>query len=121
MNKHTTSTCYLIHFLHPLGNPNSPRGRASHYIGFSEYDLAARLERHRAGNGSKIMAAVTKQQIPWVLTRTWEGGSRDLERKLKARKQASAFCPICRGEQQLPAPRVIGRRPMSERPVQFYR
>ena len=55
MKKHTTSTVYLIHLLRPLGNPNNPRGMASHYLGFAEHDLAARLERHHAGNGSRLM------------------------------------------------------------------
>jgi predicted GIY-YIG superfamily endonuclease len=119
MNKHTT-TVYLIHFGRKLGNPASSRGQAQHYIGFAEHDLAARLERHHAGNGSRIMAAVTKAGIPWVLARTWEGGSRELERTLKSRKQASAFCPVCRGEMSVPTRRP-GRRPMAERPVSFYR
>ena len=123
MKKSTTSTVYLIHLLRPLGNPNNRRGMASHYIGFAEHDLAARLERHHAGNGSRIMAAVAQAGIPWVLARTWEEGSRELERKLKSRKQASAFCPICRGEQVLQSGgRVLGRRqPAISRPVQFYR
>ncbi len=64
MKQHTTSTVYLIHLLRPLGNPNNPRGMASHYLGFAEHDLAARLERHHAGNGSRIMAAVAKAGIP---------------------------------------------------------
>jgi len=123
MKKSTTSTVYLIHLLRPLGNPNNRRGMASHYIGFAEHDLAARLERHRVGNGSRLMHAVAAAGIPWVLARTWEEGSRELERKLKSRKQASAFCPICRGEQEPPAGgRVIGKRvPLDSRPVQFYR
>ncbi len=119
--QHTTSCCYLIHFTRKLGNPESPRGQAGHYIGFAEHDLAARLERHRAGNGSRIMAAVSKAGITWVLARTWEGGSRDLERTLKARKQASDLCPICQGEQPPPGGRVIGQRArVITRPVSFY-
>ena len=121
MKQHTTSTVYLIHLLRPLGNPNNPRGMASHYLGYAEHDLAARLERHRVGNGSRIMAAVAKAGIPWVLARVWEGASRDDERRLKSLKHASRLCPYCRGEVELPA-RVPGRRPMRDaRPVQFYR
>ncbi len=120
MKKHTTSTVYLIHLLRPLGNPNNPRGMASHYLGFAEHDLAARLERHHAGNGSRIMAAVAKAGIPWVLARVWEGASRADERRLKSLKHASRLCPYCRGEVQLPAPRVVGKRaPMIERKVQM--
>jgi len=115
--KKSTIVVYLIHFGRKLGNQDNPRGMAGHYIG-SACDLAARLERHRAGNGSRLMHAVAQAGIPWVLARTWEEGSRELERKLKSRKQASAFCPICRGEVQLPGGRVIGRRvPMTQRPI----
>ncbi len=113
-----STTVYLLHFVRKLGNQDNPRGMAQHYIGFAEHDLAARLERHHAGNGSRIMAAVARQGIPWVLARVWEGGTRDLERKLKARKNASSICPYCRGEVELPAPRVVGKRvPMKERPI----
>ena len=113
------TTVYLLHFVRKLGNQANPHGSAQHYIGFAEHDLAARLERHHAGNGSKIMAAVTKQGIPWVLARTWEGASRDDERRLKSLKHASRLCPYCRGEVQLPAPRVVGKRmPMVDaRPI----
>lgn len=121
MSKHAT-TVYLIHFTRKLGNQDNPRGMAGHYIGFAEHDLAARLERHRAGNGSRIMAAVAKAGIPWQCVRTWEGG-RDLERQLKSHKQASDYCPVCRGEveSQGQGGRVIGKRaPMRARPVSFY-
>ncbi len=120
--KKSTIVVYLIHFGRKLGNQDNPRGMAGHYIG-SACDLAARLERHRVGNGSRLMHAVAQAGIPWVLARTWEEGSRELERKLKSRKQASAFCPICRGEQVLQSGgRVLGRRqPAISRPVQFYR
>ncbi len=115
-----STTVYLLHFVRKLGNPSNSRGMAQHYIGFAEHDLAARLERHRAGNGSRIMAAVTKAGIPWVLARVWEGASRDDERRLKSLKHASRLCPICRGEITIETRRP-GRRPMAQRPVQFYR
>ena len=115
-----STTVYLLHFVRKLGNQDNPRGMAQHYIGFAEHDLAARLERHHAGNGSRIMAAVTKAGIPWVLARVWEGASRDDERRLKSLKHASRLCPICRGEITIETRRP-GRRPMAQRPVQFYR
>jgi predicted GIY-YIG superfamily endonuclease len=86
-------TVYLIHFERPLGDLSNPRGQAQHYIGFTE-DLAARLDAHRKGNGSAIMAAVGREGIGWRLVRTWEGG-RDVERALKDRKNARRLCPIC--------------------------
>ncbi len=95
MKQHTTSTVYLIHLLRPLGNPNNPRGMASHYLGFAEHDLAARLERHRVGNGSRLMHAVALQGIPWVLARVWEGASRDDERRLKSLKHVFLVAARC--------------------------
>jgi len=118
MSKHITPTVYLLHFARKLGDPDSPRGCAQHYIGFAEHDLAARLERHHAGNGSKLMAAVTRAGIPWVCVRVWEGGTRELERTLKAHKRASDYCPYCRGEQPPPCERMPGRRAKAiERPM----
>jgi len=86
-------TVYLIHFTRPLGNLDNPRGQARHYLGYT-HDLEARLEAHRTGNGSAIMAAVAQRGIGWTLARTWEGG-RDLERKLKGRHNSPQLCPIC--------------------------
>ena len=90
---------YLIHFDAPLGDLCNPRGRAQHYIGYTE-DLEQRLEQHRNGNGSAIMAAVSEAGIGWRVVRTWEGG-RDLERRLKRRKNSPRLCPICRLGRQL--------------------
>lgn len=89
---------YLIHFDAPLGDVSNPRGQARHYIGFTD-DLAARLEAHRKGNGSAIMAAVGRAGIGWRLVRVWPDGDRAFERKLKNRHKAAQLCPICRGEE----------------------
>jgi hypothetical protein len=109
------TTVYLLHFERSIGNQDNPHGRAQHYLGSAD-NLAARLERHRLGNGSKLMAAVAQAGINWLCVRTWEG-DRDLERRLKARKNAPKdLCPICRGEQPAPPVRRPGRRvPMGER------
>ncbi len=115
-----STTVYLLHFVRKLGNQDNPRGMAQHYIGFAEHDLAARLERHRAGNGSRIMAAVARADISWVCVRTWEGASRDDERRLKSQKNAARLCPVCNGQITI-EPRRPGRRPMTQRPVSFYR
>ena len=84
---------YLIHFDVPLGDLNNPRGRAQHYLGYTD-DLEARLEQHRSGNGSAIMAAVVERGISWSVVRTWESG-RTLERKLKDQHNTPRFCPLC--------------------------
>jgi putative endonuclease len=102
------ATIYLIHFDNPLGDLANPRGQAQHYLGYTE-DLEARLEAHREGNGSAIMAAVSEAGIPWRLVRTWEGG-RDLERKLKDQHNTPRFCPLCRLGRQLTLPLRLGVR-----------
>jgi hypothetical protein len=91
-----SGTVYLIHFDQPLGDLSNPRGQARHYLGYTD-DLQARLEAHRRGNGSAIMAAVTRAGITWQLARTWDG-DRGLERQLKARHNSPQLCPICQEE-----------------------
>jgi len=91
-------TVYLIHFDRPIGDLDNPRGQAQHYLGFTT-DLDARLEAHRTGNGSAIMAAVSRAGVDWTVSRTWKG-SRDLERRLKNQHNSPRLCPICRGDEQ---------------------
>jgi len=93
---------YLIHCDVPLGDLNNPRGRAQHYLGYTD-DLEARLEAHRSGNGSAIMAAVADAHTPWRVVRTWEGG-RNLERRLKCQHNAPRLCPLCKLGRQLALP-----------------
>ena len=88
-----SGTVYLIHFARPLGDLDNPRGQAQHYMGWTG-DLTTRLQAHRTGNGSAIMAAVAREGIGWRCVRTWAGG-RDLERQLKRQHNAPRFCPIC--------------------------
>ncbi len=91
---------YLLHFDRPIGNPGNPRGQARHYIGYA-LDLEARLEAHRQGNGSALMAAVAQAGISWQVARTWPDGDRALERQLKRLKAAPRLlCPLCRAERR---------------------
>ncbi len=85
-------TVYLLHFGQPIGNLSNPRGQARHYLGYTN-NLEMRLERHRQGNGSAIMAEVARLGIDWTLACTWQGG-RDLEYRLKRRKNSPRLCPI---------------------------
>jgi len=85
-------TVYLIHLGKPLAH-------ARHYLGFTD-DLDARLERHRAGNGARLMSVISAAGITWQCVRTWQG-DRKLERQLKRRKEAPALCVICSGEAAL--------------------
>jgi hypothetical protein len=90
-----TSAVCLLHFDSPLGNE---RHQAQHYIG-SAKDLNQRLTLHRKGQGSRICAALFERGIGFECVRTWKGG-RQFERKLKRRKQASSFCPVCAGKKE---------------------
>jgi len=85
-------TVYLIHF-------SAPFKHAKHYLGYAE-DLGARIERHRAGNGARLLEVVTQAGIEWELARTWPGDRR-VERQLKARKNAPNLCPLCGGQSAL--------------------
>lgn len=77
---------YLIHF-------DMPFKHASHYLGYVQRDLDGRVERHRSGNGAKLLAAVTKAGISFAVVRVWPG-DRSLERQLKNRKNSPRLCPI---------------------------
>ena len=70
-------TVYLLHF-------SEPYYHARHYLGYTN-NLEARIERHKAGNGSPLVAAVVAAGIGVELARTWNG-DRHLERRLKNRK-----------------------------------
>ena len=71
---------------------------AKHYIGFVQNmeGLPKRLNHHKKGTGSRLMAAVAKAGIGFSVARTWPDGDRNFERKLKNRKEASALCPHCK-------------------------
>jgi len=87
-------TVYLLHFLEPIGNPSNPRAMAQHYIGVDQ--TGKRIEVQTAGAGARIVAAVQAKGIGFVVAATWPG-DRGLERRLKNRKCAPRFCPVCRG------------------------
>jgi len=79
---------YLIHFDRALYH-------ARHYVGFTEgEDPDKRLERHRAGHGSKLLRALNMEGIRYRIVRTWKGG-RDLERKIKRQHNTARKCPVC--------------------------
>lgn len=80
-------TVYLIHFDRPLAH-------ARHYLGYTD-NLIERLERHRQGNGARLMQVIKELGISWRLARTWDG-ERALERRLKNQKNGPRLCPICR-------------------------
>jgi predicted GIY-YIG superfamily endonuclease len=94
MNGHV----YLLHLAEPLGNE---RHQAAHYIGWAADDPYQRLAEHIAGRGAKMLAAANERGIDYWIVRTWPGG-RELERKLKNRKDApKRLCPICRNARKM--------------------
>lgn len=88
------SVVYLLHFDAPIGNPNSPRGQAQHYLGYADR-LDRRALQHLMGRGAKITQALHRLGIGFQIAATWPGDRR-FERKLKNRKEGPKLCPICR-------------------------
>jgi hypothetical protein len=70
---------------------------AKHYIGYVKKaeGLEPRMEKHRKGTGSKLMAAVSKAGIGFQITRLWANGDQNFERYLKNKKNAKYLCPCC--------------------------
>jgi hypothetical protein len=82
---------YLLHF-------SQPYRHARHYLG-SAADLEARIARHRAGAGARLIEVITIAGIGFVVARTWPGGKQE-ERRLKSQKNGARLCPICKGRNQ---------------------
>lgn len=80
---------YLIHFEIKLCH-------AQHYIGFVEKNLKQRIQRHRDGQGARILRAANAAGINWEVVRVWEDADKTFERKLKNKKNASKLCPLCK-------------------------
>lgn len=85
-------TVYLLHF-------NTPYKHARHYSGFTT-NLAARLERHAADHGARLLAVIAEVGITWTLARVWTNTTRARERQLKKQGGASRRCPICLAERK---------------------
>jgi len=78
---------YLIHFKTKLH-------QAAHYIGFSKR-IDFRIAAHREGTGAKLIRAINRLGIPWIVIRTWQVDGQGFERYLKNQKHAARFCPLC--------------------------
>lgn len=87
---HEPGYVYLLHFEQPIA---PGRHTAQHYIGYAG-DLAARLQQHDHGHGSRLTQVARERGIGWSDARLWHGG-RGLERRLKNRKCGGLLCPIC--------------------------
>lgn len=84
-------TVYLIHLERPYHH-------VQHYIGYTELPVADRLARHRRGQGSRLLRAVSEEGISYEVARTWDGKSRKFERWLKALRNSAKRCPVCCAE-----------------------
>lgn len=91
---HGTGTVYLLHL-------DRPYKHARHYVGWTEEDLARRLEQHRAGQGSPLLRAAGAVGIGFKVARLWENHTRLKERRLKRSGGATRYCPLCRCEQRV--------------------
>lgn len=80
------SIVYLLHFAEPYKH-------ARHYLGWTD-DLPARLARHQAGQGARLLEVIHAAGITWELARTWEG-PRARERQIKRQGGAAVLCPLC--------------------------
>ena len=77
---------YILEFGRPLRNPDSPYGQARYYIGYADgHRLDERLREHRTGQGAAITRAAVESGIDLRL-RCVFGGDREVERRLKKRK-----------------------------------
>jgi hypothetical protein len=81
---------YLLHF-------EKPYGHASHYLALvvDEATIASRVETHRAGHGSPLVAAAVNAGIAVELVRIWPESDRSEERRLKSGHGSSRCCPLC--------------------------
>ena len=98
-------TVYVLKFSEPLGNTANPHGYAKHYTGYSP-NVHSRIEAHRHGCGASITQAAYRNGIRIEVVALFEGG-RDLERKIKNRKNIGKLLDMFRAGKQtagIPAP-----------------
>jgi hypothetical protein len=81
--------CYLIHLDQPYRSGRHPG--AGPYVGYAD-DIARRLEVHRRGHGSPLLAAALAAGIDFRVVRVWPGADRHFGRKLHNR-HGSRLCP----------------------------
>lgn len=94
-------TVYIIELEEPLGNPDNPHGQAKHYIGYCEEGRETqRLEEHRAGRGSRMLAAAAARGIKFDIIYS-QPGTRELERKWKNYKNTRKLLKRLRKEGKL--------------------
>ena len=76
---------------------------ARHYIGYTKNarTMAKRLAYHKAGQGSKLMRAVSMAGIEFKVVRLWHKADRLFERALHNQHNSKRLCPICNSREVL--------------------
>jgi len=91
------STVYILHFDRPYWYGKNGAG-CQHYVGYTK-DLESRLDKHRAGNGSKLCRYATNKGIQFSLVRVEHYASQSEARRrevqIKKRGGGGKLCPLC--------------------------
>lgn len=78
---HNDAYIYILEFSGTLGDPSNPKGQAKFYVG-KTFDVAARLEEHRAGQGAHITRAAVQQGLTLNVVAVFKGAG-TIERQIK--------------------------------------
>jgi len=85
---------YLLHFDEKLAH-------AGHYLG-SAADLDIRLAQHRSGTGARLTQVIKELGISYRVAAVWPTATtfeaRELERRLKRRKNGRLLCGWCKSK-----------------------
>ena len=90
MNQQLGGYVYLLHFSRPI----SPKHTTQHYIGWA-FHMPSRIQQHLAGRGARLTQVAKERGISFEIAAIWPGDC-SYERKLKNKKSAPRFCPICK-------------------------
>ena len=95
---------YLIHFLHPIGDPNRPRSCARHYTGASK-SIGFRIDQHHRSEGfGNLVHVANDLGIIWCVAYVqYTATAKEafaLEKRWKRNGHHEARCPICREARQ---------------------
>lgn len=86
---------YILHF-------ESKYFHAKHYTGWTKGNslqaVKKRFEKHKTGNGSKLMRSVFAKGTDVKIATVFINGDRTLERKIKKRTNAKKYCNICNNQ-----------------------
>lgn len=80
---------YLLHFHDKISDKHTTQ----HYVGYAK-NLSDRIHCHETNPDARLLQVAQEREITFVVARTWKGG-RELERRIKNRKNAPKLCPIC--------------------------